>query len=49
MYELMTLSGRQYVDVYAASLKTAIVAPPAQGRDQSRTPPVVPESAEKAG
>ena len=27
MYELMTLSGRPYVDVYAASLKTAIVAP----------------------
>ena len=27
MYELMTLSGREYVDVYAASLKTAIVAP----------------------
>jgi 1-acyl-sn-glycerol-3-phosphate acyltransferase len=27
MYELMTLTGRPYVDVYAASLKTAIVAP----------------------
>jgi 1-acyl-sn-glycerol-3-phosphate acyltransferase len=27
MYELMTLSGRPYVDVYAASLKTAVVAP----------------------
>jgi len=27
MYELMTLSGRPYVDVYASSLKTAIVAP----------------------
>jgi 1-acyl-sn-glycerol-3-phosphate acyltransferase len=27
MYELMALSGRPYVDVYAASLKTAIVAP----------------------
>jgi 1-acyl-sn-glycerol-3-phosphate acyltransferase len=27
MYELMTLSGREYVDIYAASLKTAIVAP----------------------
>jgi 1-acyl-sn-glycerol-3-phosphate acyltransferase len=25
MYELMTLSGRQYVDVYAASLKTAVI------------------------
>jgi 1-acyl-sn-glycerol-3-phosphate acyltransferase len=28
MYELMTLTGRQYVDVYAATLKTAITAPP---------------------
>jgi len=27
MYELMALSGRQYVDVYAASLKTTIEAP----------------------
>jgi 1-acyl-sn-glycerol-3-phosphate acyltransferase len=27
MYELMTLTGRPYVDVYAASLKTAVVAP----------------------
>lgn len=27
MYELMTLTGREYVDVYASSLKTAIVAP----------------------
>ena len=27
MYELMTLSGREYVDVYAATLKTAVVAP----------------------
>ncbi len=25
MYELMTLSGRPYVDVYAASLKTAVI------------------------
>jgi 1-acyl-sn-glycerol-3-phosphate acyltransferase len=28
MYELMTLTGRPYVDVYAASLKTAIIGPP---------------------
>jgi 1-acyl-sn-glycerol-3-phosphate acyltransferase len=27
MYELMSLSGRPYVDVYAASLKTAVIAP----------------------
>jgi 1-acyl-sn-glycerol-3-phosphate acyltransferase len=27
MYELMTLTGRPYVDIYAASLKTAIIAP----------------------
>jgi 1-acyl-sn-glycerol-3-phosphate acyltransferase len=27
MYELMALSGRPYVDVYASTLKTAIVAP----------------------
>lgn len=27
MYELMTLSGREYVDVYASSLKTAVVMP----------------------
>ncbi len=28
MYELMTLTGREYVDVYAATLKTAITARP---------------------
>ena len=27
MYELMTLTGREYVDVYAASLKTTVEAP----------------------
>ena len=27
MYELMTLTGREYVDVYAASLKTAVIVP----------------------
>jgi len=27
MYELMTLTGREYVDVYAATLKTAVTAP----------------------
>ena len=49
MYELMTLTGRPYVDVYAASLKTAIVAPtaPTGGRNQSRTAPVGVEGAEK--
>ncbi|OJF14751.1 lysophospholipid acyltransferase family protein [Couchioplanes caeruleus] len=32
MYELMTLTGREYVDVYAASLKTSVEAPrPAAG------------------
>jgi 1-acyl-sn-glycerol-3-phosphate acyltransferase len=34
-YELMVLSGREYVDIYAASLKTTIEAPAA--RNQSRT------------
>jgi len=29
MYELMTLSGRPYVDVYAATLKTAVISPAA--------------------
>jgi 1-acyl-sn-glycerol-3-phosphate acyltransferase len=47
----MTLTGRPYVDVYAASLKTAIVAPtptaPAEGRNQSRIAPVGVEGAEK--
>jgi 1-acyl-sn-glycerol-3-phosphate acyltransferase len=49
MYELMTLTGRPYVDVYAASLKTAIVAPTpaAHGRNQARTAPVGAEGAEK--
>ena len=28
MYELMTLTGRDYVDVYAATLKTEVTAPP---------------------
>jgi 1-acyl-sn-glycerol-3-phosphate acyltransferase len=28
MYELMTLTGREYVDVYAAKLKTAVEPPP---------------------
>jgi 1-acyl-sn-glycerol-3-phosphate acyltransferase len=28
MYELKMLTGREYVDVYAASLKTAVVTPP---------------------
>jgi 1-acyl-sn-glycerol-3-phosphate acyltransferase len=36
MYELMELSGREYVDVYAASLKTAIVVPPLPGPARTR-------------
>jgi 1-acyl-sn-glycerol-3-phosphate acyltransferase len=32
MYELMTMSGRQYVDVYAATLKTAVVTAGAPSR-----------------
>ena len=28
MYELMTLTGREYVDVYASTLKTAVTVPP---------------------
>jgi 1-acyl-sn-glycerol-3-phosphate acyltransferase len=36
MYELMTLSGREYVDVYAASLKTAVVAPNLSAGSPSR-------------
>jgi 1-acyl-sn-glycerol-3-phosphate acyltransferase len=45
MYELMALSGREYVDVYATKLKTSIEtpAPPAQ----PRTAPVGVESTEK--
>jgi len=40
MYELMALSGREYVDVYAATLKTSIVAPSlAVTRDQPRSAP----------
>jgi 1-acyl-sn-glycerol-3-phosphate acyltransferase len=44
MYELMALSNREYVDVYAASLKTSIEAP---NRNQSRTAPVGVEGTEK--
>ena len=51
MYELMTLTGRKYVDVYAATLKTAVVAPaasPAAGdRNQSRIAPAGVEGAER--
>jgi len=43
MYELMTLTGRPYVDVYAASLKTAIVSAPTT----RPAPAVVPKDAEK--
>ncbi len=37
MYDLMLLSGQEYVDVYAASLKNAPVAP-AAGSDSERLP-----------
>jgi 1-acyl-sn-glycerol-3-phosphate acyltransferase len=33
MYELMVLTGREYVDVYAATLKTSITAPPSRHDD----------------
>jgi 1-acyl-sn-glycerol-3-phosphate acyltransferase len=46
MYELMALSGRRYVDVYASTLKTAIVGPSPDGA-QSRTAPVVVEGTGK--
>ncbi|MEV4704865.1 lysophospholipid acyltransferase family protein [Actinoplanes sp. NPDC049316] len=36
MYELMTLTGREYVDVYAATLKTSVEAP-APAAERSRT------------
>ena len=35
MYELMTLTGREYVDVYAATLKTAVVTPTPVRADQT--------------
>jgi 1-acyl-sn-glycerol-3-phosphate acyltransferase len=38
MYELMTLSGRQYVDVYAASLKTAVISAGAPSRPAAVEP-----------
>ncbi len=43
MYELMALSGREYVDVYAAGLKTTIEAPSANPRSSRR------DGAEPAG
>ena len=36
MYELLTLSGREYVDIYSASLKRAVVAPTATAKSPSR-------------
>jgi 1-acyl-sn-glycerol-3-phosphate acyltransferase len=38
MYELMTLTGREYVDVYAQSLKTTIGGAPAPARAVSARP-----------
>jgi 1-acyl-sn-glycerol-3-phosphate acyltransferase len=40
MYELMVLTGREYVDVYAATLKTAVVTPSVKDLGQSRIVPV---------
>jgi 1-acyl-sn-glycerol-3-phosphate acyltransferase len=37
MYELMTLTGREYVDIYAAALKTSVIAPTV-ARTGQRTP-----------
>ena len=39
MYELMTLSGREYVDVYAQKVKEAAVAPSRHPSRRSRAPP----------
>jgi 1-acyl-sn-glycerol-3-phosphate acyltransferase len=47
MYELMTLTGREYIDVYAASLKTAIVAP--TPRPAARDEPAVADSSGAEG
>ncbi|MFG1993714.1 lysophospholipid acyltransferase family protein [Actinoplanes sp. NPDC048988] len=38
MYELMALSGREYVDVYASSLKTSIEAPSSPSRRGAGVP-----------
>jgi 1-acyl-sn-glycerol-3-phosphate acyltransferase len=35
MYELMTLTGREYVDIYAATLKTAVITPAASKSSRS--------------
>ena len=53
MYELMTLSGREYVDIYAASLKTTIEMPARPAADEisdrnpGRTAPAGVEGSEK--
>jgi 1-acyl-sn-glycerol-3-phosphate acyltransferase len=50
MYELMTLTGREYVDIYAATLKTSVIAPTvgtSRKSDQIRIAPVGVEGAEK--
>jgi 1-acyl-sn-glycerol-3-phosphate acyltransferase len=40
MYELMTLTGRDYVDIYAATLKTSVVTPaPAAQLEPERSKP----------
>lgn len=43
MYELMTLSGREYVDVYASSLKTTIPAPTAPSAHSSQPAGAAPK------
>jgi 1-acyl-sn-glycerol-3-phosphate acyltransferase len=40
MYELMAMTGREYVDVYAASLKTQVVPPPAPDAASNAIPVV---------
>jgi 1-acyl-sn-glycerol-3-phosphate acyltransferase len=53
MYELMTLTGRPYVDVYATTLKTAVITPtpardaPSTDRNTSRISPAGEVGAKK--
>jgi 1-acyl-sn-glycerol-3-phosphate acyltransferase len=47
MYELMTLTGREYVDVYATKLKTAVITPAASTSNRRRIAPVGVDGAER--
>ncbi|MEV6490120.1 lysophospholipid acyltransferase family protein [Actinoplanes sp. NPDC051633] len=47
MYELMTLTGRPYVDVYAAKLKTSVEVQPQTETRPTATPPSPPAAAEQ--